>query len=97
MVLASAVRPDMAQPIWESISTIFSIEEDSRRIEVTRFSTPRTTPSDVQTPMAVEPSYVIVSFEKGKKYFNCLDGVFNLEQSSRCKMVKYRCYPSGEN
>lgn len=46
----------MAQPMWRSISTIFSTEEVSRRVEVTRFSTPRMTPSEVATPMAVEPS-----------------------------------------
>ena len=46
----------MAQPTWRSISTIFSTEEVSSRVEVTRFSTPRTTPSEVATPMAVEPS-----------------------------------------
>lgn len=46
----------MAQPMWRSISTIFSTEDVSRRVEVTRFSTPRMTPSEVATPMAVEPS-----------------------------------------
>lgn len=46
----------MAQPMWRSISTIFSTEEVSRRVDVTRFSTPRMTPSEVATPMAVEPS-----------------------------------------
>jgi hypothetical protein len=46
----------MAQPMWRSISTIFSTLSVSRRVEVTRFSTPRTTPSEVATPMAVEPS-----------------------------------------
>ena len=59
------MRPDIAQPMWVSISTIFSMEEDSRRIEVTRFSTPRTTPSDVQTPIAVEPSWVGETWVKG--------------------------------
>lgn len=48
----------MAQPMWRSISTIFSTEEVSRREEVTRFSTPRTTPSEVAIPMAVEPSLI---------------------------------------
>ena len=37
----------MAQPMCESISTIFSTEEVSRRVEVTRFSTPRRTPWEV--------------------------------------------------
>jgi hypothetical protein len=49
MERASAWRPDMAQPMWASISTIFSIEEDTRRGEVTRFSTPRRMPWDVAT------------------------------------------------
>jgi len=39
-----------------SISTIFSTEEVSRRVEVTRFSTPSITPPLVAMPMAVEPS-----------------------------------------
>ena len=46
----------MAQPMWRSTSMIFSMDEVSRRVEVTRFSTPRMTPSEVETPMAVEPS-----------------------------------------
>ena len=46
----------MAQPMWRSTSTIFSTDEVSRRVEVTRFSTPRMMPSEVETPMAVEPS-----------------------------------------
>ncbi len=46
----------MAQPMWRSISTIFSTEEVSRREEVIRFSTPRMTPWEVATPMAVLPS-----------------------------------------
>lgn len=48
----------MAHPMCRSISTIFSTEEVSRRVEVTRFSTPRTTPPPVATPMAVEPSLI---------------------------------------
>jgi hypothetical protein len=48
----------MAHPIWRSISTIFSTEEVSRRVDVTRFSTPRTTPPPVATPIAVEPSLI---------------------------------------
>ena len=39
----------MAQPMWRSISTIFSTDEVSRRVDVTRFSTPRITPSPVAT------------------------------------------------
>ena len=46
----------MAQPMCRSISTIFSTDDVSSSVEVTRFSTPRTTPSEVATPMAVEPS-----------------------------------------
>lgn len=46
----------MAQPMCLSISTIFSTEEVSRREEVMRFSTPRMTPSEVEMPIAVEPS-----------------------------------------
>jgi hypothetical protein len=46
----------MAQPMWRSISTIFSTEEVSRSVDVTRFSTPRTTPPPVATPIAVDPS-----------------------------------------
>jgi hypothetical protein len=49
MERASACKPDMAHPMWLSISTIFSTEEVSRRVEVTRFSTPRMTPSPVAT------------------------------------------------
>ena len=41
----------MAQPMWESISTIFSTDEVSRRLDVTRFSTPRRTPWEVATYM----------------------------------------------
>jgi hypothetical protein len=41
----------MAQPMWESISTIFSMEEETRRGEVTRFSTPRRMPWEVATWM----------------------------------------------
>ena len=36
---------------------IFSIDEDTRRGDWTRFSTARTTPSFVQTPTVVDPSY----------------------------------------
>lgn len=56
IVLASAVKPDMAHPICESISMIFSIELDSSRGDWTRFSTPRTTPSLVWMPTVVDPS-----------------------------------------
>ena len=48
----------MAHPMWRSISTIFSTDEVSRRVEVTRFSTPRITPSEVATPIAVDPSLI---------------------------------------
>jgi len=58
MLRASACSPDMAQPRWWSISTIFSTEEDSRSGEVTRFSTPITTPWPVATPIAVDPSLI---------------------------------------
>jgi len=46
----------MAQPRWESISIIFSMELDSRRGDWTRFSTARTTPWGVRMPTVVEPS-----------------------------------------
>ena len=46
----------MAAPMWRSISTIFSTDDVSRREEVMRFSTPRMTPAEVETPMAVLPS-----------------------------------------
>ena len=46
----------MAAPMCRSISTIFSTDEVSRREEVMRFSTPRMTPAEVLTPMAVLPS-----------------------------------------
>src|ERR1700753_2339956 len=49
MARASACRPDMAHPICRSISTIFSTDEVSSRDEVTRFSTPKITPSDDAT------------------------------------------------
>jgi hypothetical protein len=49
----------MAQPRWESISMIFSMLEDSRSEDWTRFSTPRMTPSDVCTPTVVDPSFVV--------------------------------------
>jgi hypothetical protein len=55
-VRASAVRPETAAATWQSISEIFSMLAGSRSGEVTRFSTARTTPSAVLTPMAVEPS-----------------------------------------
>jgi len=48
----------MAHPMWRSISTIFSTDEVSRRVLVTRFSTPRMTPSPVATPMAVLPNLI---------------------------------------
>src|ERR1700753_2772278 len=44
--------------MWRSISTIFSTEWFSRRVDVTRFSTPRTTPPPVATPIAVDPSLI---------------------------------------
>lgn len=56
MVLASAVRPDIAQQTWLSISMIFSIDEDSSKTLCVRFSTPKMTPSEVDTPTVVEPS-----------------------------------------
>ena len=60
---ASACRPDMAQPMWESISTIFSTEDVSRRVDVTRFSTPRRTPWEVaictNVPLAVRSATIL--------------------------------------
>lgn len=44
-------------PMWESISTIFSMLLGSMSGEVIRFSTARQTPSEVWMPMAVEPSW----------------------------------------
>ena len=55
---ASAVKPDMAQPMWLSISTIFSIEVCSNNDEVTLFSTPKITPSEVAIPIAVDPNLI---------------------------------------
>lgn len=43
-------------PMWESISTIFSMLLGSMRGDVILFSTARQTPSEVWIPMAVEPS-----------------------------------------
>merc|ERR1719397_459598 len=57
-VLLSAVRPEKAQAMGESISTIFSIEVGSINGEVILFSTARITPSDVWIPMAVEPNLI---------------------------------------
>lgn len=48
----------MAHPMWRSISTIFSTDDVSSSVEVTRFSTPRTTPPPVATPIAVDPSLI---------------------------------------
>ena len=56
IVRASAVRPDIAQPMCESISMIFSMDEDSSKGDGTRFSTARTTPSGVVMPTVVDPS-----------------------------------------
>ena len=58
ILLASACRPDIAQPICLSISTIFSMLDETSKEDVTLFSTPRRTPWDVATPMAVEPSLI---------------------------------------
>jgi hypothetical protein len=46
----------MAQPTCESISMIFSMDEDSRSGDGTRFSTARTVPCGVVMPTVVEPS-----------------------------------------
>ena len=56
IVLASAVKPLMAQPMWRSISMIFSTESDSSKGDWVRFSTARTTPCEVWMPTVVEPS-----------------------------------------
>ena len=61
MLRASACKPDMAQPMCLSISTIFSILDETRSDDVTLFSTPSRTPFDVATPMAVEPSLIASS------------------------------------
>ncbi|KAI8423659.1 hypothetical protein MSG28_012710 [Choristoneura fumiferana] len=52
----SAISPETAQAMCRSTSTIFSIVVDSINGEVILFSTAKTTPSEVQIPMAVEPS-----------------------------------------
>mmetsp|Transcript_17044 Transcript_17044/g.50876 ORF Transcript_17044/g.50876 Transcript_17044/m.50876 type:complete len:276 (-) Transcript_17044:174-1001(-) len=57
-VRASAVRPLMAQPMCSSISATFSLLFGTSKGDVMRFSTASTTPSDVFTPMAVEPSLI---------------------------------------
>jgi hypothetical protein len=46
---ASACRPDRAQPMWEEMGTSFSMEEERRRGDVERFSTPRRMPDEVAT------------------------------------------------
>jgi radical SAM superfamily enzyme YgiQ (UPF0313 family) len=56
MVLASAVNPLIAHPTCPSISMIFSIESESMRSDWVRFSTARTTPSEVWIPTVVDPS-----------------------------------------
>lgn len=48
----------MAHAMWRSISMIFSTESDSSKGDWVRFSTARTTPSDVWMPTVVEPSCV---------------------------------------
>merc|ERR1719264_1123102 len=57
-ILESAVRPEKASAQCRSTSTIFSMVVGSIREEVMRFSTASTTPSEVTTPMAVEPSLI---------------------------------------
>ncbi len=44
-------------PMWVSISRIFSMLLGSMRLEVTLFSTANTTPSGVDIPTAVDPSW----------------------------------------
>ena len=44
-------------PMWLSISSIFSMLLASMRVDVTLFSTARTTPFAVLIPTAVEPSW----------------------------------------
>lgn len=51
-----AAEVHFSLPIWESISTIFSMLLGSMSGEVILFSTARHTPSEVWMPMAVEPS-----------------------------------------
>lgn len=55
-VRASAVRPLIVQPMWLSISMIFSMLAGSRSTDVTRFSAAKIVPSDVWIPTAVDPS-----------------------------------------
>lgn len=55
----------MAQPMCESISMIFSTESDSSKGDWVRFSTARTTPSEVWIPTVVEPSCVLRAWGNG--------------------------------
>jgi len=57
-VRESAIRPLTAQPMWRSTSTIFLMVEGSMREDVILFSTARTMPSEVEMPIAVEPSLI---------------------------------------
>lgn len=83
MVRASAVSPLMAHAMWLSISMIFSTESDSSRGDWVRFSTARTTPSDVWMPTVVEPSCgcaffpsaVLKRVERGNRGWAHLDGL----------------------
>ena len=65
-VRASATRPLIAAPMWESISEIFSTLRGSRRGDDSRFSTARTEPCFVWRPMAVEPSLMACRRREGK-------------------------------
>lgn len=47
----------MAAPTWLSISMIFSTDEGSSKVDVSRFSIANTTPSLDRIPTAVEPSF----------------------------------------
>ena len=66
-VRASDVSPLVAQPKWSSISMIFSTLDGTSKVDVSRFSTARTTPSLVLIPIAVVPSCVARTNAREKK------------------------------
>ena len=91
MLRASACKPDMAHPMCLSISTIFSTEDVSSKVEVTRFSTPRMTPEEVET-FAIHVQYIrlLRDTDCGRRtYAYCcgteldgFEGVFDLEETA---------------
>ena len=93
IVLESATRPLMAQPMWVSTSMIFSMDEGSINGDVIRFSTANTMPSEVFRPIAVDPSCNGEEWVYKGKYRglldkgNCLKGVRGLKWSGYKKIV----------